>query len=160
MGKESVVAKEQFYRRNVSLITFKNGMFLLVNLQNWPPDYWKFPQGGVNRGETLGKAVYREFQEELGTDKIEIVSKSKTKRVYRWESPIVINETNFVGQKQTFFLIKFIGDDTDIHINSDEVRAFRWTTAEELEALIKKDYLDFLDYWKTVQAIILEAAGL
>lgn len=154
------MVKEQFYRRNVSLITFSDRMFLLVNLKNWPPDYWKFPQGGVNRGETLEKTVYREFQEELGTDKIEIVSKSKIKRVYRWKSPIAINGSNFVGQKQTFFLVKFVGNDTDIHINSDEVRAFRWATAEDLEALIKKDYLDFLDYWKTVQAIIAEAAGL
>lgn len=51
-------------RSNISLITLRGSEFLLVNLVEWPHNYWKFPQGGVSPGEALEKAARREFQEE------------------------------------------------------------------------------------------------
>lgn len=52
------------YRDNISCIVFKDDMFLLVQLNDWPKDFWKFPQGGIEQGETEEEAVIRELIEE------------------------------------------------------------------------------------------------
>lgn len=156
MRKEHLMERERLYRNNVSLITFRGSEFLLVNLLEWPPDYWKFPQGGVNSGESLKQAAKREFQEELGTDKIRIIKKSKIKRKYRWKEPKLIEGKEYFGQRQTFFLVEFLGADDDIMLNSDEIKSFCWCNSANLENMISRDDLDFQDYWETIRNILEE----
>lgn len=156
MRKEHLMEREQLYRNNVSLITFRGSEFLLVNLLEWPPDYWKFPQGGVNPGESLEQAAKREFREELGTDKIRIIKKSKIKRKYRWKEPKLIEGKECFGQRQTFFLVEFLGAGDDIMLNSDEIKSFCWCNIANLENMISRDDLDFQDYWETIRNILKE----
>lgn len=156
MEKEQAVEKELSYRKNVSLITFCGGEFLLVNLVYWPPNYWKFPQGGIEPGESLEQAAHREFFEELGTDKIELIGISEKVRTYNWESPLVIDNKLYAGQEQRFVLVKFLGTKNDIKIKEDEVRAYCWTEIDNLEHLIKRKGFDFEDYWKTIREILEE----
>ncbi|MBI2196004.1 NUDIX domain-containing protein [Candidatus Daviesbacteria bacterium] len=156
MKKGHLPEGEQIYRSNVSFITFRGPEFLLVNLLQWPPDYWKFPQGGVNPEESPEQAVKREFQEELGTDKIKILGKSKITRKYAWRKPINIDNKLYVGQNQTFFLVEFLGDDSDIAIKDDEIRTFCWTTIFDLKRVINRRELDFRGYWETIRSVLKE----
>ncbi len=154
--KETFVKKEELYRNNVALITFRRPDFLLVNLHVWPLDYWKFPQGGVNPGESSEQATKREFREELGSDKIEIIGKSNITRRYRWVKPIVINNVVYVGQDQTFFIVEFMGKNDDILLESGEIRQFRWVKPQSLESFIRRPQLDFESYWITIRGILDE----
>lgn len=156
MGKENLMRREQVYRNNVSLITFRGSEFLLVNLSEWPPDYWKFPQGGVNPKESLEQAAKREFKEELGTDKIRIIRKSKIKRRYKWGKPKIIGNKEYIGQSQAFLIVEFLGDDRDLVVKSEEIRAFRWSTIHDLERLINRKELDFQEYWGTIWRVLKE----
>lgn len=160
MKKEHLMEREQLYRNNVSLITFRGTEFLLVNLLEWPSDCWKFPQGGVNPKESLKQAAKREFQEELGTDKMIIIRKSKIKRKYKWKEPKLIRGKEYLGQRQTFFLVEFLGADDDIMLNSDEIRSFCWCNIANLENMISRDDPDFQDYWGTIRNILKEQGYL
>lgn len=160
MKKECLAREEQLYRSNVSLITFQNSKFLLVNLLEWPPDYWKFPQGGVSLEETLEQAVKREFQEELGSKKIRILGRSGITRKYKWEKPKRIGDKLYAGQDQTFFIVEFFGDKNDLTVKNDEIRAFCWQAIGDLERLIKRPELDFKKYWETIKPILQEHHNL
>lgn len=155
MREESLQSAES-YRQNVALIAIKEPQFLLVNLHVWPLDFWKFPQGGVRPGESLEEAAQREFQEELGTNKIRIASKSRITRRYKWEKPLLIDGIEYVGQDQAFFVVEFLGTTADIRIKEDEIRRYCLTEAKSLEKLIKRPQLDFRDYWKTVSSVLSE----
>lgn len=121
------------YRDNVSCIVFKNDKFLLVQLNDWPRDFWKFPQGGVKQDETEKEAVARELAEELGTDKFRIVAKSSHIHQYNWDRDS-IEKAGFrwKGQKQRFYLVEFLGKDENIKINTDEVQDYKWVKRYEL----------------------------
>lgn len=160
MEKDRGMEKD-FYRENVSLITFnQEGKFLLVNLVYWPLEYFKFPQGGVDAGETLEQAAHREFEEELGTNKIEILAVSDIKRTYKWENSIEIGGKTYIGQKQRFLIARFFGKDKDISVKKDEVRSYKWADGRELEGFINRKELDFSDYWVTIKRILKENQGL
>lgn len=159
MNKEDCLKQEALYRENVSLITFRKLpklQFLLVNLREWPKDYWKFPQGGINPQESLGQAALREFQEELGTDKIRITSQSSIERKYLWLEPRIINGQKYIGQHQKFFIVEFWGEEGDVMVRDEEIRTYCWATPEDLESLIRRPQLDFEDYWQTIQNIFKE----
>lgn len=159
MNQERLIPKDEQYRKNVALITFRQSgflEFLLVNLAEWPAEYWKFPQGGVNPEESLEQAVHREFQEELGTDKINIIGKSHITRTYLWEKPKTIRKKVYIGQHQNFFIVEFFGDETDITVRGDEIRTYRWSKISDLESLIRRQELDFQDYWETIKNIFRE----
>ncbi|MBU2632169.1 NUDIX domain-containing protein [Patescibacteria group bacterium] len=160
MEKDKNLEKD-FYRKNVSLVTFdKKGRFLLVNLVHWPLDYFKFPQGGIGTGETLEQAAHREFEEELGTSKIEILAVSDIRRTYKWENPIEIENKKYVGQKQRFMIVRFFGNDEDISLKKDEVRGCKWVDGGELEGFINRKELDFSSYWATIRRILKENQDL
>src|SRR3989344_37454 len=102
-------------RDNVSLIVFSGKKFLLVNLLDWEEDWWKFPQGGVEKGETLLEAGKREFREELGTDNIRVLGQSRYTNNYDWPDELIERkQNNYRGQSQRFLVVEFLGKSNDI----------------------------------------------
>ena len=121
------------YRDNVSIITFKGDNFLVLNLVSFKDGWLKFPQGGIDDGESVIEAAKREFLEEIGTDKIHIHGVSEHKNSYDWPQFIVERTGNrFRGQSQSFVVAEFKGDESDININPHEVSSYMWITREEL----------------------------
>lgn len=135
------------YRDNISCVVFKDDMFLLVQLNDWPKNFWKFPQGGVRQGESEKKAVIRELTEELGTDEFRIVAKSPFVHKYDWDRDSV-EKAGFQwrGQKQKFYLVEFLGEDKDIKINTKEIQNYRWARRSELAKHFCHKHKLFVNY--------------
>jgi putative (di)nucleoside polyphosphate hydrolase len=105
----------------------------------WPA--WQMPQGGIDPGETPAEAARRELCEEIGTGNAEMVAESKT--WHRYDLPTEIAERQvwggrFRGQRQKWFLMRFLGVDSDIDIATPhpEFDAWRWEEPARLPELI------------------------
>ncbi len=104
----------------------KGRMYLLLQRIDWEDIYWKFPQGGVDKGETDIVAINRELYEELGTNKFKIIRKSKIVNKYDWDPQSVkLAGNRWRGQIQSFFVVEFVGADREIKL-SEEIKNYKW----------------------------------
>ena len=68
---------------------------------------WQFPQGGVNRGEQVEEALFRELKEEIGLDRGDVEVLGSTQGWLRYRLPRQYVRDRCIGQKQRWFLLKF-----------------------------------------------------
>ena len=111
-------------RQAISVVVFSEDEFLMVAGKDWPEGAWCFPQGGVEPGETHYQAVLRELQEELGTDKFIVLSKSKTEHSYLFPEEMK-KKKGFDGQYQTIWFARFTGEKQGIRAAS-ELKKHAW----------------------------------
>ena len=115
---------------------------------------WQMPQGGLDEGEDAQAGVLRELEEETGIapDKVEIIARCPVELTYDLPDDLVgkLWKGKWRGQRQTWFLARFTGEDSDIDLATPhpEFRAWRWLEPGELPATIvpfkKKLYEDVL----------------
>jgi putative (di)nucleoside polyphosphate hydrolase len=115
---------------------------------------WQLPQGGLDEGETPEQGAYRELEEETGIrpDLIEIVARCPTELYYDLPEDLIgkVWKEPWRGQRQTWFLARFLGEDEDVNIATaePEFRAWKWADPRELPTLIvpfkKQLYFDVL----------------
>ena len=143
------------YRKGVSvLIINKNKEFLLVSLESFKEEFFAVPGGGIEQGETLENAVYREIYEELGIIKtsLQFVGQSNIPIKFKFKVIKMNREgKDYEGSERYFFGFRFIGVDDEIKPKNGEVRAYRWVSFVQL-----KDYLLFDDQLKNTQEKIEE----
>lgn len=104
-------------------------------------DYWQMPQGGIDEKEYPEKAVFRELEEETGTNRAEIIAKSKRWRTYDLPEELIgkLWGGKYRGQRQKWFALKFLGEDSDIDIEAHEIPEFsdwKWVGIDELVNLV------------------------
>lgn len=105
-------------------------------------DAWQMPQGGIDPGEDAETAAYRELGEETGIAPhlVEVIARSRDEHLY--DLPPELMGTmwggKYRGQRQFWFLMRFMGTDADVNIETShqEFRAWRWAEADTLEGLI------------------------
>ena len=112
------------------------------------------PQGGLDAGETPLQGALRELEEETGIrpDLIEILAQAKEELTYDLPEDLIgkVWKENWRGQRQAWFLARFLGRDDDVNLQTaePEFRAWKWADPAELPALIvpfkKKLYEDVL----------------
>lgn len=90
---------------------------------------WQMPQGGIDEGEELEPAAFRELQEEIGTDKAEIIKIANETIRYDFPPEVAKRlweqwENKYIGQEQTWIAMRFTGEDSDINLNSHEPPEF------------------------------------
>lgn len=124
------------YRKGVSAIILNNkNQLLLVNLMSFDKKYFAIPGGGVEKGESIEQAVYREIKEELGISKnlLNLVGKSNKPIKYKFrEIRLERDGTKYIGSERYFFGFNFLGDNSNINPSFDEVRAYKWVSYDDL----------------------------
>ena len=107
-------------------------------------DSWQFPQGGIKVDETPEEAVYRELMEEVGLEQQHVEILGVTRGWLRYRLPKRYlrygNEPLCIGQKQRWFLLRFIGNEEDVKLDQYEKPEF--------------DDWRWVDYWKPTQEIV------
>ena len=127
------------YRSNVAaLMIDANGNLLICERSNIP-GAWQFPQGGVDPGEEIEQALYREIREEIGLSK-EHYEILRRKDGYRYLYPEDVRSKKIQkhgnhGQEQTYFLCKLRPNTPDIDVNQSprEFRSYRWIQPNEFD---------------------------
>ncbi|MSP06834.1 MAG: RNA pyrophosphohydrolase [Candidatus Fonsibacter sp.] len=96
---------------------------------------WQMPQGGVDNKEDFESAAKRELKEETGIISIEIIKKSGKEFIYDLPNELLgkIWNGKYKGQKQTWFLAKFIGEYSEINIKQKKAEFCEWRWAQPLE---------------------------
>lgn len=125
----------------VMLVNRHGKVFVGQRLDNLA-DAWQMPQGGIDKGEDAETAARRELGEETGIapEHVELVAEAG--RDFDYDLPPELAGKvwggKYRGQRQRWFLFRFLGEDGDVDIATDhpEFRAWRWADPAELEHLI------------------------
>ncbi len=129
------------YRPCVGLALFNREGKVFVGERIDTPGAWQMPQGGVDEGEDILAAAYRELMEEVGTDKAELIEVSETKLRYDLPPDLQRKLWNGVyrGQEQTWVALRFTGDAQDINLNAHdpaEFQAWKWVSLDQVADMI------------------------
>ena len=124
------------YRRGVGMIIMNHeGRFWLG--QRIGTDTWQFPQGGIDEGESPEDAILRETYEEVGLQSKHIEIIKENERWIEYDVPkekipkyFSLKNRNFKGQRQKWFLARFLGEDHEINLNlHNQIEFTDWTWA-------------------------------
>ncbi len=129
----------------VILLNQENKVFVGKRKDN-PIDKWQMPQGGVDKGEDFLSAMKRELYEETSIKNIKIIK--EINGFFQYELPEnlvgIIWKGKYRGQRQKWFIVKFIGNNKEINLNTkqQEFIDWKWIAPEKLPEVIvefKKD---------------------
>lgn len=126
----------ELYRPGVGIVLLNNrNQVLIAQRIDFKSDVWQMPQGGIDEGEEPVITALRELEEEIGTNNVEII-----KVIDRWfyyDLPSEIQTKvwggNYLGQRQKWFLAKFLGHDSDINLDTKypEFSCWKWATPQD-----------------------------
>ncbi len=111
----------------VIVLNNKNQVFVGKRKDN-PIDRWQMPQGGVNKDEKLLDAMTRELYEETSIKSIELIKEFDYWLEYELPKELlgIIWKGKFRGQKQKWFIVKFIGKDDEINLRTKHPEFIEW----------------------------------
>ena len=146
------------YRMGVGIIVLnkENKIFVAKRIDN-PKNFWQMPQGGVDEGEDFLSAAYRELEEETSIKNVELITEIDEITTYELPDYLLgkIWKGKFKGQKQKWFIMRYLGTDDEININTPkpEFLDWKWTDLDSITQIVVKFKLDV---YKTLQQKIKE----
>jgi len=123
------------FRPNVGIVLSNNLGQVLWARRIGGHDAWQFPQGGINENESVEEALFRELFEEVGLEADHVEILARTDGWLRYRLPRRLRRHNsspgFQGQKQKWFLLRMLGEDAMVQMDSSdkpEFDSWRWVS--------------------------------
>ena len=140
-------------RNGVGIVVLNknNKVFVAKRIDN-PKNFWQMPQGGIDAGENFLSAAYRELEEETSIKSVKLIHEIDEITTYLLPKHLlgVIWKGKYKGQKQKWFLMRFLGNDNEININTNkpEFLDWKWIDLDMITDVV----VDFkLEVYKTLQ---------
>ncbi len=128
-------------RSGVGIIVLnkENKVFVAKRIDN-PKNFWQMPQGGIDKGEDFLSAAYRELEEETSITKVELIRELDGLITYELPDNLlgIIWKGKFRGQKQKWFLMRYLGNDEEINIETKnpEFLEWKWIDLESITEVV------------------------
>ena len=126
------------YRPNVGIMLLSSFNLIWVGERSDIPGAWQMPQGGIDAGETIEQAFYREAHEEVGLPREKLHILRVCRKPWRYDFPdralerMAVN--NYRGQEQYWVAARLLGNDGDINTQTEdpEFKEWRWMTPDQM----------------------------
>ena len=140
----------------IVLLNKENKVFVAKRIDN-PKNFWQMPQGGVDVNENNYEAALRELKEETSIESVELIQEIDKKLTYILPDNLIgiIWKGRFKGQIQKWFIMRFLGNETEININTKkpEFLDWKWIDVENLTKIA----VDFkLGVYKSIKQELLK----
>ena len=115
----------------IVVINKENKVFVAKRIDN-PKNFWQMPQGGIDEGEDYLKAAHRELEEETSIKNVKLIKEIEETLTYELPNHLlgIIWKGKYRGQKQKWFLMRFIGDEKEIDIKTKNPEFLDWKWIE------------------------------
>ena len=130
-------------RSGVGVIVLNNENQVFVGKRKDNPiDKWQMPQGGVNYKEDFLTAMKRELEEETSIKNVKVLKELEGSFEYELPKELlgIIWKGKFRGQKQKWFIVRFLGEENEINLKTKhpEFIEWKWVDMEDLPKIIVK----------------------
>ncbi len=140
------------------MLNNENKVFVAKRIDN-PKNFWQMPQGGVDEDENYYEAALRELKEETSIASVELIQEINKKLTYMLPNHLIgiIWKGRFKGQTQKWFVMRFIGNESEININTKnpEFLDWKWIDLEDLTKIAVNFKLDVYKHLKQEVSKIL-----
>ena len=123
----------------VIVLNKNNKVFVAKRIDN-AKNFWQMPQGGVDEGEDFLKAAYRELEEETSIKSVELIKELDGTITYELPKRLlgIIWKGKYKGQKQKWFLMRFLGEEKEINIKTKnpEFLEWKWIELDQITELV------------------------
>tara|TARA_E500000178_G_scaffold356204_1_gene432478 strand:+ start:2504 stop:2980 length:477 start_codon:yes stop_codon:yes gene_type:complete len=137
----TIISKKLPLRNGVGIVVLNknNQVFVAKRIDN-SKNFWQMPQGGVNKNEDYLAAAYRELEEETSIKNVDLVKELDELISYDLPKHLlgVIWKGKYRGQEQKWFVVRFLGNDSEININTNhpEFCEWKWVELEKITDLV------------------------
>ena len=119
----------------IVLLNSDNKVFVGKRIDN-PVNFWQLPQGGVDKNEDLLSAANRELKEETGVESVKLIKEIDNWLTYELPKNLLgkIWKGKYRGQKQKWFIMRFVGNEEEINIKTKnaEFKEWKWIDINQL----------------------------
>jgi putative (di)nucleoside polyphosphate hydrolase len=123
----------------IVVLNKENKVFVAKRIDN-QKNFWQMPQGGVDKGEDYLTAAYRELEEETSIKNIQLIKELEGLVTYELPKNLlgIIWKGKYRGQKQKWFLMRFLGTDDEINIKTKnpEFLEWKWIDLEKITDVV------------------------
>ena len=118
----------------IVVLNKENKIFVAKRIDN-PKNFWQMPQGGIDKNENYYEAALRELKEETSITSVKLIKKIDRKYTYILPDNLIgiIWKGKFKGQVQKWFIMRFVGNESEININTKNPEFLDWKWVEPLE---------------------------
>lgn len=131
------------YRPNVGIVIC-NRIGQVMWAKRIGQSAWQFPQGGIDQGEKLEDALFRELEEEVGLKEVDVSVLHQTKEWLHYDLPQNYirqhKDPVCIGQKQKWFLLSLESDESAVQLKGDVQPEF--------------DDWQWVSYWYPISQVI------
>ena len=115
----------------IILLNDENKVFVGKRIDN-PKNFWQMPQGGVDKNENFLQAAKRELEEETGIKSIKLIKELNGWLEYDLPKNLLgkIWKGKYRGQKQKWFIMKFMGKNNEINLKTQKPEFLDWKWIE------------------------------